>query len=62
MAMVIKGNSPNARCFGNMPGTVEQSCQALLDSMDVSEESVIFGPTNDPSADVKLPYIKVSRE
>lgn len=62
MAIVLKGNRPNARCFGNMPGIVEPSCQTLLDSMDVSEESIMFGPMNDPSADVKLPYMKVSRD
>lgn len=58
LALVLSGYRPQVQCFGQVSRTpsFRQSCQDILDTMDVSENERRFGPPTDPGGiDVALP-------
>ena len=58
LGLVLSGYRPQVQCFGQVSRTpsFRQSCQDILDIMDVSENERRFGPPTDPGGvDVALP-------
>ena len=62
LGVIVAKQTPNVRCYGSaaVMGIVN-SCQSIMDKMDVSEEVRTFG-TGGIGVDVKLPYTWSSRE
>ncbi|KAM0796950.1 hypothetical protein BDR22DRAFT_865029 [Usnea florida] len=62
MGIVVVRNTPSVNCHGRLFGSIATSCQSIISTMNVSESPIVFGPRNDPSSTVILPYIRTSQD
>lgn len=62
LGVIVAKQTPNVRCYGSaaVMGIVN-SCQSIMDKMDVSKEVRTFG-TGGVGVNVKLPYTWYSGE